>query len=341
MKILNRFATAAALVSAAIVGGMVAEPALAQTKVIISNDNNNAGLKGKTFEVLKKEIEARLGDKVAVELFHSGALFDQKTQIQGLQLGSAHMISPTAGIYSPVAPNVGALLLPFLLSTPEAIDAAVKDEVVRKAFAPDLESKNIVPVAVWMNGARSVGHKGKEPALTPDMWKGKKIRVQSAPIFVKTMEAIDANVIAMSWSEVPTALQTGVIDAAEPTPNAWFGSGIYQLVDHIILNEYIYSFYIVGVNKPWWDGLSDEVRSGIEDALTAATKWNWENDSKVNVEALEKIKAKGTQVHSLTPEQRKAWQDAVAPVWKELGEDVVGKEVMDRLREISAKFPPK
>ena len=224
------------------VTGATLTPSHAQTSVIISNDNNALGLKGQTFEVLKKEIEARLGDSVSVDLHHSGSLFDQKTQIQGLQLGGAHIISPTAGIYSPIAPKIGALLLPFLLSSPEAISAALNDEVVRQTFVPDLEASNITPIAVWMNGPRSVGHKGRKPALTPDQWVGKKIRVQSAPIFVKTMEAIDANVIGMSWSEVPTALQTGVIDAAEPTPNAWLGSGLYEIVDHIIVNEYVYSF---------------------------------------------------------------------------------------------------
>lgn len=328
-----------AIFAAALVLSSVA--ASAQTKIIMSNDNNSKGLKGQTFEVLKKEIETQLGDKVKVEIHHSGSLFDQKTQIQGMQLGSVHIISPTPGIYSPVAKNIGVLLLPFLLGSPEAIEAAVNDDVVRQIFIPDLESKNITPIAVWMNGPRSVGHKGQEPALTPDMWKGKKIRVQSAPIFVKTMEAIGANVIAMSWSEVPTALQTGVIDAAEPTPNAWKGSGIYQLVDHIIRNEYVYSFYIVSANRQWWNGLPGEIRSGMQDALKVATKWNWENEHKINQSALEFMQSKGTKVHKLTPEQRKAWQTAVAPVWKELGSDLVGDAVMKRLKEISAKYPPK
>lgn len=327
----------AALAGAAMLVASTA--AIAQTKVIMSNDTNVKGLKGQTFEVLKKELETRLGTNVNVEMHHSGSLFSQKTQIQGLQLGSVHIISPTAGIYSPVAPKVGALLLPFLLSTPEAIDTAMKDEMVRKVFIGDLESKNITPIAVWMNGARSVGHKGRDPALTPDQWVGKKIRVQSAPIFVKTMQAIKANVVSMSWSEVPTALQTGVIDAAEPTANAWKAAGIYELVDHIILNRYVYSFYIVGANKQWWDGLSAEVKSAMQASLDAATKWNWENAAKINADAITYIRGTKTKVHDLNAAQRKAWQDAVAPVWQTLGEDVVGKEVMARLKAISDKYP--
>jgi len=311
--------------------------ASAATDIIISNDTQQKSLKGETFETLKTELEKRLGNKVSVKLHHSGTLFDQKTQIQGLQLGSVHMISPTPGIYSAVSPKIGVLLLPFLLSTPEAIDAAMKDEVVRKAFVPALESKNITPVAVWMNGPRDFGHKGREPALTPAQWKGMKIRVQSAPVFIQTMKAIGANVIGMSWSEVPSALQQGVIDAAEPTPNAWKAAGIYKVVDHIILNDYVYSFYIVGANKQWWDGLPADVRTGMQAALAAATKWNWDNAAKINAEALEFISKSGTKVHKLNAEQTKAWQKAVTPVWKELGEDLVGAEVMTRLKKIAAE----
>jgi C4-dicarboxylate-binding protein DctP len=230
------------------------------------------------------------------------------------------------------------LLLPFLLSSPQAIDAALKDPVVRKAFVPDLEAKNITPIAVWMNGPRDFGHKGRTAALMPEQWKGMKIRVQSAPVFVKTMEALGANVIAMSWSEVPSALQQGVIDAAEPSPNAWKAAGIYKVVDHIILNDYVYSFYIVGANKQWWQGLPTDVRKGVQEALDAATAWNWENANNMNAAALKTIEASHTKVHRLTAEQKKAWQKAVAPVWKTLGEDVVGPEVMARLKEISAQY---
>jgi len=315
-----------------------AAPAAYSVDIILSNDTQGKSLKGQTFEVLKQELEKRLGNKATVKLYQSGTLFDQKTQIQGLQLGSAHIISPTAGIYSPVAPKIGVLLLPFLLSSPQAIDAALKDPTVRKAFVPDLEAKNITPVAVWMNGPRDFGHKGKTPALTPDQWKGMKIRVQSAPVFVDTMRAIGANVIAMSWSEVPSALQQGVIDAAEPTPNAWKAAGIYKVVDHIILNEYVYSFYVVGANKQWWNGLSADVRKGVQEALDAASKWNWENADKKNAEALKTIEASNTKVHRLTAEQKKAWQKAVSPVWKTLGEDKVGPEVMTQLKKIGAQY---
>lgn len=311
-----------------------AGPAAAQTQIIMSNDTNPPSLKGQTFSYLKEQIEAELGDQATVELHQSGTLFSQKTQIQGLQLGSAHFISPTAGIYSPLVPETNALLLPFLLDTPEEISTALNDPVVQEEIIAKLEAKNIKPVAIWINGPRVIGTRGDNEVRVPADMEGIKIRVQAADIFVDSMEAFGANPITMSWGEVPTALQQGVIDAAEPTPNAWVGSKLYELVNQITDNGYVYSFYIVSTNKEWWEGLPDDVRAGLEKALNAATEWNWTNGARINEEAYNTIREAGVKVLEITDNERQEWIDAVAPVWEKLGTDLAGERVMDRLREI-------
>lgn len=312
-----------------------ASVASAQVKMIMSNDNNNKGLKGQTFDFLVGELEQRLGDKIDVEMHHGGTLFDQQSQIQGLQLGSVHVISPTAGIYSAATPKVAALQLPFMLNTPEKIQAAVADPVVREAIMPDLNGQNIEIIAVWMNGPRDLGYKGQDPILLPADAEGLKVRVQSAPIFVNTWEAVNANPVGINWSEAPTALQQGVIDAGEVTPNSWRGSSTYQFVDHITMTDHQYSFYLVGANKQWWDEMPDDVKTEVQAALDAATAWNMENAITINDDAMKFIEGEGVGVHYLTDEQRAVWVEAMKPVWAELGDGLVGEEVMARLKEIA------
>jgi len=329
---LKKFAKTAGMAFALVLS---ASAASAQVSIIMSNDNNEKGLKGQTFEFLVSELERRLGDRINVEMHHSGTLFDQQSQIQGLQLGGAHIISPTAGIYSSVSPNVAALQLPFLLDTPEKIQKAMADPVVRGAIMPGLNGQNIEVVAVWMNGPRDLGYRGAAPVLMPDDAKGLKVRVQSAPIFVKTWEAIGANPVGINWSEAPTALQQGVIDAGEVTPNAWRGSSTYQFVDHITMTDHQYSFYLVGANKQWWDEMPADVKAEVEAALEAATAWNMAENTRINGAAMEFIAGEGVGVHKLNTEQRAAWAAKMQPVWKELGTDLVGEEVMMRLKEIA------
>lgn len=320
---------------AIVAGGMLAPAAAtAQIKFVVSNDNNGVGVKGQTFEVLKKEVEERLGGKVAVELHHSGTLFDQKTQIQGLQLGSANLIAPTQGIYATVSPKINVLSLPFLLTTPKAVQAAMNDAVIHQAVFGDLEKKDILPVAIWINGPRDLSYRGQNPILLPADVKGIKIRTQPVPADLKSWQTLGANVVSMSWSEVPTAMQQGVIDAVEPTPNALVGAGLHEMIDQVTRVDYQYSFYIVATNKKWWTGLPADVRDGIQAALNAATAWNWQATEKENEQAYDKVRKIGKQIHVLTPAEREQWAAVVRPVWKQFGEDQVGAKVMALLESI-------
>ncbi len=317
--------------------GLAAPAAAAPVKMIMSNDIQEPTLKGDTFKHLQSLIEKNLDGKIAVELHHNGTLYNQKTQVQGVQLGGVHLIAPTIGIYSSAFPKVNVLLLPFMFETMEGIQAAVDDPAVGGPIFPDMENKNVKIVAVWMNGPRNVGSKKK--IITPSDIEGVKIRVQPADVYLKTFSAFGANPISMSWGEVPTALQQGVIDAIEVTPNAWLGTGVYDLVEHITKTEYVMDFYAVGTSKSWWDGLPEETRKTLKVDIDEATRWNWENGLRINAAANKSLVEKGVEVHTLTPEQRKLWRDKAAPVWQSVGHAIVGEAVVNRMQAIADAHP--
>lgn len=313
---------------------LVSFPTYAQLEVIVSNDNNALGVKGKTFQVLRNELERELGNSVRVRLFHDSTLLDQKAQIQGLQQGRAHIIAPTSGVYAAVSPAVNALTLPFLLSTPAQIEKALKDPLIRKAFASKLEANNIVPIAAWMNGPRDLAYKGQKPILVPNDMIGVKIRVQPVPPDMAAMKAVGASASSLSWSEVPSALKVGLIDAVEPTPNALVGAGLVGIIDQVTRLGYQYSFYIVGANKHWLESMSTSEKHAFQKALDVATRWNWENTEKENAAAYAQVKASGKAVNDISQEQRKIWAKSMKSVWMTFGEMEVGVDVMNRLMEI-------
>jgi C4-dicarboxylate-binding protein DctP len=227
----------------------ISAPTVAQIKIVMTNETAASSVKGKTFEVFKQEIEKRLDNKVAVETHHSGTLFNQKTQIQAVQLGSAQFVSGSHGSYGSLAPKITVLSLPFLFPNAASIDEAVNDPIVRKVFEVDLEKKNLHVVGIWLNGPRDVSSRTQKPILLPTDLQGVKIRVQSIPVDIKTFEAFGANVVTMDWTEVPAAMQQGVIDAVEPTPNALISASLPELITQTSKVSYRYDFYLVATNK--------------------------------------------------------------------------------------------
>jgi C4-dicarboxylate-binding protein DctP len=327
---LGRRALGLAALAAAAAG-----PARAQapTRIVISNDTQPTSLKGQTWEMFKREVEAELGDRVQVQLHQSGTLYDQRGQVQALQLGAIQFISPVAGIYAATAPKLAVLGLPYLLPTPRALQAVIDDQELAGVLFGELRAKAMEPVAFWLNGPRDVGRRGT-PILRPEDMRGVKIRVPPGANYVEAFRQVGANVVTMDWGEVPTAMAQGVIDAVEPVANAWLASKLYEVANHITRTGYVLDFYIVSTNKAWWDRLPGGTRDAIRRSLQKTTEWNWTNTERINEEAYRRIASLGATVHTLTPAQLAEWREAMRPTWARLGNPLVGEAAMARLARI-------
>jgi len=335
MTKLTRRQTFAITAGGALAGTLAAPSVIraqAPLRIIINNDTQQQTLKGQTWELFKKEITAEMGNRVNVQLHHSGTLYDQRGQVQALQLGAIQFIAPVTGILGGTAPKLAVLGLPYLLPTPKALDAALKDPQVSNILFGELRSRGIEPASIWLNGPRDVGRRGT-PILRPADMRGVKIRVPPGANYVEAFRQLGANVVAIDWGEVPTALSQGVIDAVEPVPNAWLASKLYEIANQITRIGYILDFYVVATNKPWWDRLGAN-KGPVQRALDKATAWNLENTNRINEEAYKTMQSRGTTVHTLTAAQLKEWRDAMRPVWAKLGNPLVGEQVMAKLAAI-------
>jgi len=309
--------------------------AQAATRIIVNNDTQPSSLKGLTWGIFKRELEQDMGARVQVQLHHTGTLYDQRSQVQALQLGAIQFISPASGVYAATAPKMAILGLPYLLPTVAALQAVMDDDQIANAIFGELRSKAMEPVAFWLNGPRDVGRRGT-PILTPADMRGVKIRVPPGASYVEAFRQLGANVVTIDWGEVPTALSTGVIDAVEPVANAWIASKLYEIANQITRIGYVLDFYIVCTNKAWWDRLPAPTRDAVRRALGKATDWNKENTDRVNEESYARMATLGATIHTLSPPQLAEWREAMRPTWARLGNPLVGEAIMQRLARIGA-----
>jgi C4-dicarboxylate-binding protein DctP len=93
-------------------------------------------------------------------------------------------------------------------------------------------------------------------------------------------------------------------------------------------------------NKKFWDGLPEDVRKPLDQAVAESTSFFNATAAKDNADALEKIKASGKiQVHVLTPDEKKAWIAKLMPVHKQM-QSRFGKEFIDSVYKASGFVPP-
>jgi C4-dicarboxylate-binding protein DctP len=190
-----------------------------------------------------------------------------------------------------------------------------------------LVDQNILGLQFWHNGMKQFT--GPRPLIEPDDARGLKFRVMESDILQAEIEAIGGSPQKMAFGEVYQALQTGTVDAQENTWSNIYSSKFYEVQPYMTESNHGYIGYFVAVNAPFWQSLPDDLRAGLEATLAEVTQWGNARSEEINGEDRQRIVASGrSQLTVLTPEQLKAWQNAMRPVWDEF-RDRIGADLMN------------
>ena len=128
----------------------------------------------------------------------------------------------------------------------------------------------------WYNaGTRSFY--AKTPIETPDDLKGKKIRVQQSPASVAMTQAFGAAASPMSFGEVYTAIQQGVIDGAENNELALTNNKHGEVAKYYAYNNHQMVPDMLIANLKFLNGLSEEEREVFTEAARISTEVEMEN----------------------------------------------------------------
>ena len=314
---------AAALSTAAVRTASAQQPIVIKFSHVVANDTP----KGKGALKFKELAEKYTGGKVKVEVYPNSSLFKDKEEIEALQLGSVQMLAPSTAKFAPLgAKEFEALDLPWLFADDATYDRAMKGEIGKWLFKK-LESKGISGLAYWDNGFHMVS--ANRPLLNPSDFQGLKFRISGSKIADQYFRLLGSLPQIMAFSEVYQALQTGVVDGCENTPSNYVTQKFDEVQKHITVSNHAHLQYAVIVNSKFWGGLPADVRTSLDKAMAEATDYTNSIAQKENEDALAEIKKKGaTTLHYLTPDQTKAWRQAMAPTYH-WAKGRVGQEVLD------------
>ncbi len=167
---------------------------------------------GAAADEFARRANAKLGGKYKVVVYGSSQLGGDKEMLQKLKLGTIDMVEPST-VMSSEADIFGVFEMPYLVKDRNHMKR-IEKELFWSKFEPEAEKKGIKVLAVWENGYRHITN-NKHPINVPADLKGIKLRVPEGKWRVKMFQAYGANPSPMKFSEVFTALQTGVMDGQE------------------------------------------------------------------------------------------------------------------------------
>jgi TRAP-type transport system periplasmic protein len=312
-------------VLAAALAAAFAVPALAQTEIKFGHVGEPGSLFAASADEFAKRANSKLGTKAKVVVFGSSQLGGDKELLQKLKLGTVDIALPST-VMSSEADLFGVFEMPYLVKDREHMKRIEKD-VFWKTLAPAAEAKGLKVIAVWENGYRHITN-SKRAINTPADLQGIKLRVPEGKWRVKMFQTYGANPSPMKFSEVFTALQTGVMDGQENPFTQIYSAKFQEVQKFLSLTGHVYTPAYATVGAKKWASLPADVRKVLEDTAKETQAYVYDKAAKDDEDLLGKIKAAGVQVN--TP-NKNAFIAASKPVYEDFAKEVKGaKEVIDR-----------
>jgi len=312
-----------ALFAASIAAFAFASPALAQMELKLGHVGEPGSLFQLSAEEFARRANEKLGDKAKIVVFGSSQLGSDEEILQKLRLGTVDFGIPST-VMSSVVPEFGLFEMPYLVKDREHMKR-IEQEVVWPTLAPAAEAQGYKILGVWENGFRHITNNAR-PIATPEDLKGIKLRTPSGEWRVKMFQGYGANPTPMSFSEVFTALQTGVVDGQENPLTQIYSAKLQEVQDYLSMTGHVYTpaYLLAGKNR--WESLPEDVRQILEETTKETQAFVYENAARLDEELLTKIQDESDI--AVNQADKDAFIKASEPIYQAFGEQVEGGKAM-------------
>ncbi len=218
----------------------------------------------------QKYVEERLGDRYEVQIFPNEILGSTQRAIELTQTGAIDFVVAGTANLETFADVYEIFSMPYLFDSVDSYFAVMQDQETMEQIYTSTDAAGF-RVLTWYN-AGTRNFYAKKPIRTPDDLKGMKIRVQQSPASVSMMQAFGAAASPMSFGEVYTAIQQGVIDGAENNELALTNNKHGEVAKYYTYNMHQMVPDMLVANLKFLDGLSEEELKIFREAAALSTQ---------------------------------------------------------------------
>lgn len=289
--------------------------------------NENHPIQGALLE-LEKYIEEKTNNNIDVQIFPNELLGTQTQTIELTQTGAVDMVVAGLGALEAFNSAYTVFNLPYIMDSIEHYHAVMNDENIMGEVFNSTESSGFVGLTWFDARVRNIYTKNKV-IQTPDDLKGLKIRVQTSPTNVKMLQALGASPTPMSFGEVYTGLQQGVIDGAENNELALVNNKHGEVAKVYSYNMHAMLPDILIISTSLLDRLTDEEKQIFIEAANIENEWEIKKWEQSVEEA--KVTAEKMGVEFYYPDV-KPFQDKMADLHAEYTQDENMKVIYDKIK---------
>nr|WP_319248838.1 TRAP transporter substrate-binding protein [uncultured Celeribacter sp.] len=278
----------------------------------VTNEQDAYQMAATKFQELVQE---RSEGAITVEVFPNATLGDERTLLEGMQIGTVDMGVITNGPVANFLEDMAVFELPFLFPSQEAA-YEVLDGPIGQELLDRLSEVNLKGLAYAERGTRNLTN-SKRPVRTPADLDGLRIRVMENPVYVDTFRELGADAIPMAWTEALTAMQQGTIDGQENPVGVVYAFKLNETQTNMTMTRHTYAPALFVMGMPVWNKLDAEAQDIVLQAAKDAAAYERAENYAAEASQIEELKAAGMNI--IEDPDLTAFSEAVQPIYEKYG----------------------
>ena len=280
---------------------------------------------GDPFDVLWTRFADRVnqesGGRLTADLFVRGEIGGEEALMLAVRRGRIEVSIFTSSGLSAIIPEMALLMAPFMFSGLEEADF-VFDHYLWEPMQALAAEKGLTVLGLADEGFLSLF--SVSPLKTPQDVTGYRMRARQVPSSPLFLDALGADVVALTFPELIPALQTGLVQGAEAGEMTYASYGLAPVAPYYTLTGHAYSSGIYAANTAWFENLDKDLQAAVRRAIPSADEVRRMVRAR-NAADLEAAVERGVHVYQPSPAELAQWKAATRSVASELVRRIGGQ----------------
>ena len=283
----------------------------------------------KQAEKFAELLSKKTNGKVKVDIYPNGQLGGQRDLLESMKIGTMDMSIADTGLLANYDLAAGILDLPYIFKDTQHVRKAMAGEAGKILRDKILKASNIRSLTIVGVAFRGTILAKKDINSIED-FKGVKVRTPESPVLVQYFKAIGANPTPIPSGEAYTAIQTGVVDGMEGTPEFLNSIKISEVAKKQYETNHNMNCDSLNISEKVFTGLSADIQKAILEAADESIGYFYEISTKIDETNRKDLTAKGVVYTKL---DLAPYMKATAPMVEKFVKDNNAQALLDAIKK--------
>ncbi|UCS92467.1 TRAP transporter substrate-binding protein [Echinicola marina] len=277
---------------------------------------------------MAKRVEEKSNGQMKVHVYPNAQLGSERELVELLQIGSLGMTKVSSAVMESFAPKIQVLSQPYLFRDNDHKERVLNGEIGKMLLNEGTQFW-LKGLCFYDAGSRSFYTKDK-PVESPEDLVGKKIRVMESNTAINMVNSLGGSPTPVSWGELYTALQQGIVDGAENNPPSVVSSRHYEICKFYSINEHTAVPDMLIVSTKVWERLTEQEQQWLQEAADESATYQYKIWAESVEESMKLLEKEGVKI---SYPDKEPFRKAVEPLYQTIKKEQPEMyEIIEKIR---------